>query len=322
MSDQPQPPRATGQRLPWEDLPERIRAAIEAEFGPVVSARTMTGGFSPGMAARLKLENGETIFAKAVSSIQNEIAPRFHRREIQVASCLPVTAPVPRLRWSLDETEGDQWVALAYDNIEGHPPAQPWEPAEFNQVVEALNDLTRDLTPSPVVAAEIGAIGTGMPLAGGDWRRLRDEKLEHPDPWVTRQLDRLIEMEARVIDLTPGNTLLHMDLRGDNMLMTAQGVVIVDWPHAAIGPAWVDGVAFAPSVAMEGGPEPEALVSLLDGLREADPDELTVGICEMAGFFTYHGLLPDVPNLQGLREFQEAQGAVARRWLAGRTGWE
>ena len=123
-------------------------------------------------------------------------------------------------------------------------------------------------------------------------------------------------------DLTPGDTLLHMDLRGDNMLMTAQGVVIVDWPHAAIGPAWVDGVYFAPSVAMEGGPPPEELVSLLDGLREADPAELTVGICEVAGFFTYHGLLPDVPNLPGLRAFQEAQGAVARRWLATRTGWE
>ena len=33
MSNPPQPPRATGQRLPWEDLPERIRAAIQAEFG-------------------------------------------------------------------------------------------------------------------------------------------------------------------------------------------------------------------------------------------------------------------------------------------------
>ncbi len=322
MSNPPQPPRASGQRLHWEDLPDHIRVAIEAEFGPVVGARTMTGGFSPGMAARLTLESGETIFAKAVSSVQNEIAPRFHRREIQLASHLPVTAPVPRLRWSLDEAEGDQWVVLVYDNVEGHPPAQPWDQAEFARVVDALNALTRDLTPSPVAAADIGAIDTGLPLTGGDWRRLRDEKLEHPDRWVMRNLERLVEMEARVTDLTPGNTLLHMDLRGDNMLMTDQGVVIVDWPHAAIGPAWVDGVAFAPSVAMEGGPEPEALVSLLDGLRGADPDELTVGICEMAGFFTYHGLLLDVPNLPGLREFQEAQGAVARRWLAERAGWE
>jgi hypothetical protein len=322
MSDPPQPPRATGQRLHWEDLPDHIRSAIEADFGTVTSAHTMTGGFSPGMAARLTLETGETIFAKAVSSVQNEMAPRFHRREIQVASRFPMTAPVPHLRWSLDETDGDGWVVLVYDNVEGHPPAQPWEPAEFARVVDALNALTRDLTPSPVAATDIGAIDTGMPLTGGDWRRLRDESLEHPDPWVMHHLDRLVDMDARMPDLTPGNTLLHMDLHGDNMLMTGQGVVIVDWPHAAIGPSWMDGVYFAPSVAMEGGPSPEELVSLLDGLREADPEELTVGICEAAGFFTYHGLLPDVPNLPGLREFQEAQGAVARRWLAGRTGWE
>jgi hypothetical protein len=322
MNNQPEPPRASGQRLHWEDLPDHIRMAIEAKFGPVASARTMTGGFSPGMAARLMLATGETIFAKAVSSIQNEIAPRFHRREIQVASNLPVTAPVPCLRWSLDETEGDGWVVLVYDNVEGRPPAQPWEPDEFARVVSALNALTRDLTPSPVTAARIGAIDTGLPLAGGDWRRLRDAGLTHPDAWMLRHLDRLVEMDARMTDLTPGNTLLHMDLRGDNMMLTENGVVIVDWSHPDIGPAWMDGVYFAPSVAMEGGPPPEELVPLLDGLREADPDELTVGICEMAGFFIYHGLLPDVPNLPGLREFQEAQGAVARRWLTQRTGWE
>jgi hypothetical protein len=150
---------------------------------------------------------------------------------------------------------------------------------------------------------------------------LRDEGLSHPDPWIMRNLAALIALEDRVPDLTPGTTLLHMDLRGDNMLITPDGVVIVDWPHATIGPAWLDGVFFAPSVAMEGGPEPAALVPLLDALREADPDDLTIGIAETAGFFTYHGLQPEVASLPGLREFQEAQGAVARRWLAGRPDW-
>jgi hypothetical protein len=307
--------------LHWDDLPDDVRARIEAAVGPVVSTETMTGGFSPGLAARLTLASGETVFAKAVSGAQNEMAPRFHRREILVASRLPPTVPVPRLLWSWAAEDPAGWVVLVFANVVGHPPAQPWNPAEFRQVVSALNDLSRNLTPSPVPAEAIGARATGLPIAGGYWRRLRDEGLEHPDRWVAHNLDALVALEDRVPELNPGTTLLHMDLRGDNMLLTADGVVIVDWPHATIGPAWLDGVFFAPSVAMEGGPEPADLVPMLDALREADPHDLTIGIAETAGFFTYQGLQPDIPNLPGLREFQEAQGVVARRWLASRPDW-
>jgi hypothetical protein len=315
------PPRAMGKRLAWTDLPEEVRVRIEAEVGTVVASESMTGGFSPGLAARLTLASGEVVFAKAVSGAQNEVAPQFHRREIVVAELLPRTAPVPRLLWSWADDDPAGWVVLVYENVVGHPPAQPWEPAEFERVVDALNALSRDLTPSPVSAEALGARTTGLPIAGGYWRRLRHEGLVHPDPWVTENLDALIALEDRVPDIQPGSTLLHMDLRGDNMLIAAEGVVIVDWPHAAVGPAWLDGVAFAPSVAMEGGPEPQALVELLDAMRAADPTELTIGIAEIAGYFTYHALLPEVPSLPGLREFQEAQGVVARRWLAGRPGW-
>ena len=315
------PPRASGKRLHWDELPGAVRARIEDRFGAVVRAETMTGGFSPGLAARLHLTNGEIVFAKAVSGEQNEVAPRFHRREIRIASQLPAEAPVPRLLWSWADDDAAGWVVLVYENVVGSPPRQPWDADEFAQVVAALNELSRDLTPSPIDPASIGERTTGLPIFGNNWRRLRDEGLVHPDPWVMKNLGALVALEERVPEIAPGSTLLHMDLRGDNMLMTADGVVIVDWPHAAIGPAWLDGVAFVPSVAMEGGPEPEELVRQLAAMRDADPTELTIGIAEIAGFFTYHGLQPDVPSLPGLREFQEAQAVVARRWLAGRMGW-
>lgn len=316
------PPRAQGQRLDWAHLTETIRGRIEAALGePVVSAETAAGGFSPGMAAVLTLASGRQVFAKAVSNGLNDVAPQFHRREMLVASLLPEDAPVPKLLWSWAEDGGDEWAVLVYERMAGRLPAQPWVAGEFAQVVEALNALSASLTPSPVTAEAIGATEGGNPIRGGNWLAFREEGLSHADAWVARNLDRLIAREAQVAQITPGNTLLHMDLRGDNMLLTDSGVVIVDWPHAQIGPAWLDGAFFAPSVAMEGGPEPEALVQLLDAMRESDPDELTTGVVELAGFFTTHGARPPVPGLPGLRAFQEAQGAVARRWVAQRTGW-
>ncbi len=315
-------PRAQGQRLGWDELPHHIRAEIEAWLGePVARATTMSGGFSPGLAARLVTASGRRVFAKAVCSEPNPVAPTIHRREIMVASRLPAVAPTPRLLWSLDEG-GDGWVVLVFEDVEGRQPAQPWIAGELDGVIAALNRLTADLTPSPVPPAEIGDVSSFGPLVGGNWFRLKFDDPTGVDPWVHRHLDRLIEAEERVGEVSRGETLLHLDLRGDNMLLTESGVVIVDWPHARVGAAWIDAVGFAPSVAMEGGPEPEDLIARLDAPRLADPEHHTLGIIEIAGYFTHQGSLPPLEGLPGLREFQEAQGAVARRWIAQRTGWE
>src|SRR5437868_2084881 len=105
-------PAAAGQRVEWDALPEQVRAAVEGWLGsPVVSATTQPGGFSPGVASRLLTVDGRRAFVKAVCATPNRDAPRFHRREIRIASALPPSAPVPRLLWSHDEG-GDGWVVL------------------------------------------------------------------------------------------------------------------------------------------------------------------------------------------------------------------
>jgi len=316
-----QPPRAQGQRLGWDQLPRHIRGEIEGFLGePVSAAQTMTGGFSPGLAARLTTASGRTVFAKAVCGVPNPVAPEFHRREIVVASRLPHPGPTPRLRWAFDEG-GEGWVVLVFDAVDGRAPRQPWDRAELDGVIDALNELTVELTPSPIAIADAGSATSFRPLAGRNWAHRQAEGARHPDPWVARHLDRLVDAEAGVHAVLEGDTLLHMDLRGDNMLLTDGGVVIVDWPHARVGAPWIDAVGFAPSVALERGPEPEDLIARLDAPRTADPDHVTLGIIAIAGFFTYQGSLPPLEGLPGLREFQEAQGAIARRWVAQRTGW-
>ena len=126
-------PAAAGQRIPWEALPDHVRAAVEGWLGsPVVSATTQPGGFSPGVASRLVAADGRRVFVKGVCSTPNRDAPRFHRREITVAGALPASAPVPPLLWSMDEG-GDGWVVL-----------HPASPAELPQIVDGLGGLAVD----------------------------------------------------------------------------------------------------------------------------------------------------------------------------------
>jgi aminoglycoside phosphotransferase (APT) family kinase protein len=313
------PPPATGSRLDWHHLPQRVRDAVEAHLGsPVTLATTQPGGFSPGVAARLLLADGRRAFLKAVGPEPNPTSPAIHRREIAVASALPPTAPVPRLLWSYDEGEGG-WVALLFEDIAGWQPAQPWDPAELDRVCAALANLSDALTPSPLPAGTVRRVDQGGFFGARWWSRLRDTPSDGLDPWSARHLDALIALEAGAPDAGRGETLLHHDLRADNILLTPERVVIVDWPHAQIGAPWIDLVCFAPSVAMQGGPDPETLLDRHPAARAAAPAAIDAIIAALAGYFTWSALQPPPPGLPTLRAFQDAQGIVARRWLAART---
>ena len=314
------PPPAMGKRLEWDDLPERVRAEIQRRLGgPVVDAVTQPAGFSPGVAARLRTTSGERVFIKAVSAAQNPDAPVIHRREARIVPALPANAPVPRLLWSHDEG-GEGWVALAFEDIEGRPPAMPWRADELDRVLVALADLTAALTPSPLPLALAPSASESRVFASQWWTRLRDAPPPGLDDWSTRHAARLAAIETEAPVAVAGESLLHLDIRADNLLLTPERVLVVDWPHARRGAAWLDLVCFAPSVAMQGGPPPEELTRRHPACRAADVDALNAAIVAVAGFFTWGALQPPPPGLPTLRAFVAAQGEVARRWAARRLG--
>jgi aminoglycoside phosphotransferase (APT) family kinase protein len=311
-------PAASGQRVEWEQLPASVRAAVEGWLGsPVVSAATQPGGFSPGVAARLLAADGRRVFVKAVSATPNCDSPRFHRREIRIASALPPSAPVPRLLWSYDEG-GDGWVVLVYEDVEGRHPTLPWRPDELDRVMRALQELSDSLTPSPVSEAVADSAVNWLRRYGQGWNRLLEDRLPGLDEWSIRHALGLATLEGGAPEAAHGNTLLHFDTRADNLLLTDDRVYVVDWPHARLGQPWVDLVLFAPSVAMQGGPAPEELLSHHAAARAADPNAVSAVIAAVAGFFTSQSLLPPAPGIPGIRQFQAAQGEIARRWLAER----
>ncbi len=94
-----------------------------------------------------------------------------------------------------------------------------------------------------------------------------------------------------------GSTLLHCDVRSDNLLVTKSGVVFVDWPHACVGAPAFDLVAWAPSVTLEGGPLPEELLALSESASAVDPAVLAVLVAAFSGFLVAHSLRPPPPGL-------------------------
>lgn len=315
MTSQPTEKR----RANWPELPQRVRAAIEARAGAaVVDGISQPGGYSPGLASRLLLDDGRRIFVKAVGPELNPDSPRMFRQEARIAGALPPHAPAPRLLWVLDEGEGG-WVTLAFEDIDGHAPANPWRAEELDRVVAALVELSVDLTPAPIDAPT--AAQHFMESING-WQILQRDVPSGLDAWSRRHLSRLAELEAAAPAASAGSTLLHFDTRSDNLLLTEDRVVIVDWPHACIGAPWIDLLAMAPSVVLEGGPDPEELFLRHPAGMAAAPADVNAVLSSIAGYFTQRSFLPPPPGIPTLRAFQGAQGEITREWLARRLCWE
>jgi aminoglycoside phosphotransferase (APT) family kinase protein len=310
-------PPAEGLRTDWADVPDQVRAEIERTCGArVVAAVTAPGGFSPGLAARIACDDGRRWFVKAASGQVNPDTPRLHRQEARILGDLdPLIRagrlPAPRLRAT---AEHGSWFALILADIDGRHPVLPWEDGQVSQVLGAIGGLADVLTPAPITAPGVGQY-LGADFSG--WRILAqapgDDRL---DPWSRARLADLAAVEATWAAHAAGTTLLHADLRADNLLVTDGGVVVVDWPHACRGAAFVDVVLLAPSVAMQGGPQPADLLTRSRAGRSVSPAALTATVCALAGYFTERSLRPPPPGLPTVRAFQAAQGEVTRRWLA------
>jgi hypothetical protein len=317
----PDNPPAEGVRLQWDDLPAAVRGAVEEKLrSAVVVAETRPTGFSPGFAGKLTSENGASIFVKAVSPVLNSDTPVMHRREAKIVQALPPGAPVPRLLWTVDEGE-QGWIVLAFQYVEGRHPVAPWRLDELSRVLEGLGTLASSLTPSPIGRHVIGTASEAVSQDLRGWGWLRDTPTAGLDDWSAEHLDYLAALEANAPSAVAGDTLLHLDIRADNLLLAAKRVWFLDWPHACVGAGWLDLVLFAPSVAMQGGPSPEVLVEQYPGLSEVPKASVTAAIATMAGFFTHRALQPPPPGLPTVRRFQAAQGHIARTWLAERLGW-
>src|SRR5215472_15622252 len=214
-------PPAEGVRVDWDSLPGQVRAGIERMCGsPVIRARSQPGGFSPGLAARLECADGSRWFVKAVSSAANPDSCAMHRREAQILRSLdPMivsgTLPAPRMRGTL---EADPWTVVILDDIDGRHPRLPWEPSELAAVAAAVEQLADALTPSPI---ETRSVSEYFAADFTGWRTLAAAADPGAiDAWSKAHLDELAELEHQWPQHLAGQTLLHADIRADNLLLT------------------------------------------------------------------------------------------------------
>jgi hypothetical protein len=226
----------------------------------------------------------------------------MYRDEANVGEQLPTLPEVPRLhRWF----EALPWVVLIFEDVDGAPPTTPWKHAELVRVLEALADLATRLTPTPALGLPTVIDKHADDFDG--WARLaRDPdrlRTADGDGWLTDHLQQLDRFAQGWSAARAGNTLLHADIRADQLLLTDERVYLVDWAHACVGADFVDPLLFFPSVVLDGGPTIDELVTLSHQTREAGPTRLASVASAAASFFIERSTRPPPPGLPTVRDF-------------------
>ncbi|MFG2630034.1 phosphotransferase [Streptomyces sp. NPDC048473] len=292
----------------WEGLPEEVRAEVQARLGsPVVEVSYPEGGFTPGLAVRLRCADRGEVFLKA-ADLALPMASHY-RAEAVVGEHLP-SVIAPELWWSV---ESHGWIVNAFEAVLGGEPDLRPGSADLPGVLDVVGSLERELTPCP---APVGETGETLSLLAGHWERLAAAPAG-PDAWCTARRARLTEMDDRdlLVKAAAGDTLVHCDLRADNMLVDTERVRVLDWSWAARGAAWVDAAFFVPQLILAGhspaGAEAE-LRARVPAWRAADPKALSMFAVAITGYWAWNQA-----NGPGgaLGAYRGRAAEAGRRWI-------
>jgi hypothetical protein len=258
------------------------------------------GGYAENTADwRVELEDGRRVFVK--HALDN-LAASWLRKEHRVYAA--VSAPfMPELvAWQ----DGDRPLLVLEDLGHAHWPP-PWREGDVDAVFAALEVVAA--TPPPGGVPKLEELRDHL----NGWNLVAED----PEPllstglcsrrWLESALPALREA-AVGCDLS-GGALVHLDVRSDNLCFHDGRVLLVDWNLACVGNPLVDVVGWLPSLRVEGGPEPWAILADSRGLAAL-----------LAGYFASRAGLPAPPTAPRVRPFQLAQAEVALPWAARELG--
>jgi aminoglycoside phosphotransferase (APT) family kinase protein len=275
----------------------------------VAEAVSQGGGFTPGFASVLVCEDGSRHFVKAASTRAQRVFAESYREEARKLRALPETVPAPRLLW----VDDDDWVVLGLEYVEGRAPRRPWRADELDLCLDPAEGVAARLPPAPD-GLDLDPVGAEF----ADWPAMWDDV---PDRKVRTHADEAADLAASFAELAAGETLVHTDLRDDNVLLTEDGrALFCDWNWPVVGAPWLDSLILLISPRGD-GLDVERVVSERRLLRDVPADHVDRMLALLAGYLLSRAAEPAPPTSPYLRDAQRWQGEAVWDWLCERRGW-
>lgn len=263
----------------------------------VLSSEPVARGCTPARRTIERYDDGTSAFRKEAT---DESTAAWLREEKRIYDVLNEDFLPRFLGWREDPPT--MWL----EDLSSAAWPPPWDRARVEAVLSVLKRL-HSLDPPRGIKSL-----TAMRSELQGWRKVA----ENPEPflrlglctesWLRSALPVLQRAESEAeLD---GSSLLHLDIRSDNLCF-ADRVVLVDWNWASVGNPEFDLAFWLPSLEVEGGARPDEI------LPEA-PELAAV----VSGFLAAHAGRPDIPTAPRVREIQRTQLRTALPWAARALG--
>lgn len=285
-------------------LTPELRERIERLVGePLQATRPVPGGYTPALRLIASMADGRSVFVKVGT---DEHTAGALRQEHRVYESLSGSFLPNYLGWDGGSDGEEQDPILILEDLSAGFWPPPWNETRVSRVVGALEEVW-DSTLEGLPRLE-----TFTPLASG-WQAVADE----PEPflslslatqeWLSAALPTLLAIDGTAV--LHGESLLHLDVRSDNICFMDGRTLLIDWNWVCVGNPAFDLGAWAPSLEVEGGPAPEALLP--------DAGEIAALV---SGYFASHAGLPAVPGAPELRPAQQRLAESALPWAVRTLG--
>ena len=274
---------------------ERVRRALGTT--PITWRAASGHGAPSNRRFVIDLDGGRSAFVKIAAY---DYTAGWLRDEFRIYSALNGQPFLPRLLgWDDDGLA----PALVLEDLSGAIWPPPWNAARIDAVLAAIESVHATPPPEGVPPAVESQFGQdGWPAVAADPDPFLSLALCSPD-WLLDHLSALAAASAAAE--IEGTSLLHFDVRSDNICIAGRGAVLVDWNNALVGNPELDLACWLPSLEAEGGPQPEELLPDAAGFAAA-----------LAGFFGSRAGLPPPPTAPRVREVQLSQLRTALPWAA------
>jgi hypothetical protein len=282
--------------------PEDLARAEAALPSRPVAWRSVARGQTPASRWVATLSDGSSAFVKIASTLDTAAWLRDEHLMYVRHRGRPFLPTL--LGWHDD----DERPVLALEDLSEARWPPPWDRGSVDAVLATLREV--HATPPPPDLVPIDSRGIAF-LDG--WERIaRDPEPGlalglFDAPWFERHWERLHEEAVRA--QIGGDSLLHLDVRSDNLCLRDGRAVLIDWNWAAIGNPAFDVAAWLPSLHAEGGPSPEGIMP--DGVAFA---------AMLAGFFADRASQPPIPGAPRVRPLQLVQARAALGWTVRSMG--
>jgi hypothetical protein len=253
-------------------------------------ARVESRGYSVNEHWTVGFADGSRAFLKEASV---DPSTQWVRDEEHVYSCIRG----PFMPEFLGFEDGEKPLLILEDLLPDARWPPPWHPGDVEAVLATLREVA-----AARVEGELPRLAedtwVGWPEIARDPAPLLSTGVASAK-WLERALPALLEAEER----TPfdGDSLVHGDVRSDNLCFRDGRAILLDWNHARLGNPAFDVAFWLPSLVLEHGPAPD----------EFGVDEFAAAV---AGFFAARAGLPPPEGAPRVRGFQRAQLEIALPW--------